>query len=55
MRETLSFSIYGQYLKRVDVKTIANKSKNILECKFNFKTDIWNEVDKFALFKNRNV
>lgn len=53
MRETLSFSIYGQYLKRVDVKTIANKSKNILECKFNFKTDIWNEVDKFALFKNR--
>lgn len=51
--EVLTFSVFGQYLKRTDHKTIANKSRNILKCKFSFKDSIWEDVDKFVLFKNR--
>ena len=52
-KEILSFSIYGQYLKRKDYKTIANKARNVLLCKFEFKDTLWNGEEKFALFKNR--
>ena len=52
-KEILSFSVYGQYCKRTDHKTVVNKSKNILKCKFLFKTDVWDNVEKFVLFKNK--
>lgn len=53
MKEVLSFNIYGQYLKRTDHKTVVNKARNVLKCKFCFKDDLWEDVDKFALFKNK--
>lgn len=49
----IEFTIYGQYLKRTDIKMIANKAKNVLRCKFEFKGKIWEDVDKYAIFKNR--
>ena len=50
--EILIFNIYGQYLKRRDHHTIVNKSHNILKCKFTFKHNLWDGVEKFALFSN---
>lgn len=50
--EILTFNIYGQYLKRRDHHTVVNKSHNILKCKFTFKHNMWDGVEKFALFSN---
>ena len=39
-------------LEREDEQFLVNKSKDYLKCFFNFKTDDWNNLEKFAIFKN---
>ena len=50
----LKFTIKNQILSRTDSHSIVNKSRNYLECYFSFKSIEWNDVEKFAIFKDEN-
>jgi hypothetical protein len=47
----LEFNISNQSVKRVDRKELANYSQEYLQLSFTFKTDDWEGLTKFALFK----
>ena len=40
----------NQLLKRIDEEIIVNKSRNIIKAKFTITGDVWDDVDKFAIF-----
>ena len=40
----------NQLLKRIDKEIIVNKSRNIIKAKFTITGDVWDDVDKFAIF-----
>ena len=46
----LNFNIYGQKLRRNDNNYVVNLSKDYLECQFNFITDDWEGLEKYATF-----
>lgn len=46
----LNFNIYGQRLRRDDNNYVVNLSKDYLECQFNFITDDWEDLEKYATF-----
>ena len=48
----LTFDINNQILQRTDKQIIVNKSRNYIHCTFTFKTEEWNNIEKFAIFKN---
>jgi len=48
----LNFQIEKQILTRTDGNVIVNKSKNYLKCIFTFKSDEWDYITKFAIFKD---
>ena len=48
----ISFEINNQIIQRLDNNVLVNKSKNYIECKFTFATNEWENVDKFAIFKD---
>ena len=50
--KTLNFEINNQIIKRLDDNILVNKSKNYVKCSFEFKTEDWQELPKFALFKD---
>ncbi|MCR5026983.1 MAG: hypothetical protein K6A34_06050 [Methanobrevibacter sp.] len=40
----------NQLLKRLDKEIIVNKSRNIIKAKFTIEGEVWDDVDKFAIF-----
>lgn len=48
----LNFNVKNQILERTDKQVLVNKSRNYLECNFNFTTDDWEGLSKVAIFKN---
>lgn len=48
----LEFEIENQIIFRCDNNTLVNKSRNYVHATFNFTTDDWEGVDKFAIFRN---
>ncbi len=48
----IKFEINNQIMKRLDDKVIVNKCKDYVSCNFLFKTPEWQNVEKFAIFKN---
>lgn len=50
--KTLNFEVNNQIITRLDDNILVNKSKNYVNCIFEFKTQEWQEIAKFALFKD---
>ena len=48
----LNFKVNNQILSRLDQNILVNKSINYLFCNFNFETSEWDDLDKFAIFKD---
>lgn len=49
----LNFEIENQILRRIDSsENIVNKSKNYLNCNFNFLTPDWDDLIKIAVFES---
>lgn len=48
----LNFEIKNQILSRTDENILVNKSKNYVFCNFKFKTDDWDNLEKFTIFKD---
>lgn len=48
----LEFNIENQIITRTDSNSVVNKSRNYLECNFAFISSDWDDVEKFAMFKN---
>ena len=46
----IQFTTENQLLKRTDDEIIFDKSKNIIKAKFTVNGDVWDNVDKFAIF-----
>lgn len=44
------FTANNQILKRTDTTTIISKAKNIIKTSFSFNGDIWDNINKFAIF-----
>lgn len=48
----VEFDVYNQRMIPLNEKPyIVNKSRNYLQLKFNFKTDDWDDLNKFILFR----
>ena len=47
----LEFEIVNQSLKRTDSEKPADYSNEYLKCIFNFESDDWESMGKFAIFK----
>lgn len=50
----LNFKVKNQFLLRTDNKVVVNKSRNHHFCNFTFIGDDWEDIEKFAIFKNSN-
>ena len=48
----ISFDLENQLLRRTDTETIVNKSRNIVQATFNITGDLWDNVDRFVIFKD---
>lgn len=48
----INFRIENQTIRRIDSNKVVNLSENYLQLLFDFKTDDWNNLSKFALFKH---
>ena len=49
----LEFEITNQAIERTDnEKLVVNESANYVDCSFTFKTSEWQNISKYALFKN---
>lgn len=48
----LKFHINQQLLRRTDNKVVVNKSRNHIQCHFHFTGHDWQNIEKFAIFKN---
>lgn len=48
----LEFNIENQIITRTDRNPTVNKSRNYLECNFNFMSSDWEDLEKFAIFTN---
>lgn len=48
----LKFDVNQQLLRRTDNQIIVNKSRNYIHCTFTFQGDDWENIEKFAIFKN---
>lgn len=46
----LEFNVKNQTLKRIDYNKVVNESFHYLNLKFNFLTDDWEDLTKWALF-----
>lgn len=46
----IQFTTENQLLKRTDKEILINKSKNIIKAKFTINGDVWENIDKFAIF-----
>lgn len=52
----LSFEVTNQTMVRTDSYRVVNCSNEYLRCSFEFKSDDWNDLTKFVLFKyDKNV
>lgn len=47
----LEFNVNNQVLKRIDMNKPADLSSEYLKCIFNFESDDWESMGKFAIFK----
>lgn len=50
--KTLNFEVNNQIINRLDNNILVNKSRNYVNCNFEFKTPDWQGLPKFALFKD---
>ena len=48
----LNFEITNQIIERLDKNVLVNKSQNYVKCCFNFITSDWDDLEKFAIFKD---
>lgn len=48
----LNFEIKNQILTRTDTQILVNKSNNYVFCNFLFKTEEWDTLNKFCIFKD---
>lgn len=48
----LNFKIENQIIQRLDKNILVNKSKDYLQCNFKFDTSEWENIEKFAIFKD---
>ena len=48
----LQFETENQLLRRKDDEIIVNKAKNIIKASFTINGDVWNGVEKFAIFRD---
>lgn len=48
----LNFEVNQQSLQLMNDESLANHSRNIIRANFTFKGEIWENIDKFAIFKD---
>ena len=50
----IEFNVNNQKLTRITKEFLADKSNNLIYCKFNFKGDDWNNKEKFVLLHDND-
>ena len=48
----IQFNLENQLLKRTDTETIMNKSKHIIQAEFTIEGEMWEDIDRFVIFKD---
>lgn len=49
---TILFDLENQLLRRTDTETILNKSKHIVKAKFTINGEVWDNKERFVVFKD---